>query len=214
MKYLFLDTSSSYINIAVVINNVIVTQFSIKNNTKLSENIFIYIEDVLYKSNIKMNEIDKIYIVNGPGSFTGIRVGLTIAKVAAWTLNIPIVPVSTLEFYATTKVNTKYIIPIIKDRNDYIYAGIYNNKLTPVMFDKYLHINELLKKISENDKYTIVSYDDIDINISIIKPELNILKIIDKYQYTEIENVHLLKPNYLKMIEAERNLIKKNDKKN
>ena len=68
MKYLFLDTSSFYINIAIIVDNKIAYDFNELNSPKLSENIFVYLDTVFKESKIKINEIDKVFIVNGPGS--------------------------------------------------------------------------------------------------------------------------------------------------
>ena len=67
-------------------------------------------------------------MVNGPGSFTGIRVGVSIDKVIAWGFNIPIIPVSSLELLATTNQEFKYSIPIIDARRGYVYAGVYDSE--------------------------------------------------------------------------------------
>ncbi len=210
MKYLFLDTSSFYINIALIENNEIVYQFREKNSPQLSETIFIYIEHAFKKSKIKKETIDKIFIAVGPGSFTGVRVGLTIAKTMAWTLEIPIIPLSTLELYATTSNDFKYIISFIKDRNDYLYAGIYDQKLDNYMADRYLHLSELLKKIASIVDYGMIGYQKLDLKIKVIEPKIDIIKIITKYENNDSVNVHLLKPNYLKMIEAEREKLRDN----
>ncbi|MDD2180893.1 MAG: tRNA (adenosine(37)-N6)-threonylcarbamoyltransferase complex dimerization subunit type 1 TsaB [Bacilli bacterium] len=214
MKYLFLDTSSFNVNIAIIIDNEIIENFSITNSPKLSENIFVYIEDIFKKSKIKINDIDKVFVVNGPGSFTGVRVGVTIAKTIAWSLKIPIITLSTLELYATTKVSEKYLIPFINDRNGYLYAGIYDNELNNHMIDKYLHMSELLKEIQNIKECVMIGYEKLDTTIEIVEPELDILKIINKYEDDYSDDVHLVKPNYLKMIDAERNLEKNNDQKN
>ncbi len=216
MKYLFLDTSAYNINAAIIINNVIVNNFSIINSPKLSENIFIYLEDVFKKSGIKINDIDKVFIVNGPGSFTGVRVGLTIAKTMAWALKIPIIPISTLELYATTAVDNKYLVPFINDRNGYLYAGIYDSQLNIYMKDRFLHISELLDELKSIDDYVMIGYDKLDIDCEVVEPTLDIIKIVNKHINDESANVHLIKPNYLKRIDAEINLEKRNrnDKKN
>lgn len=210
MKYLFLDTSAFNVNIAVVVDDKIVSSFTVANNQKLSEHIFIYLEDVLNKSRTKINEIDKVFIAQGPGSFTGARVGVTIAKTMAWALNIPIIPVSTLEIYATTKVDSKYVVSFIKDRNDYLYAGIYDTELNIFMEDKYLHLSELLDVLKEIDDYIFVGYDDLDISEEIVIPTIDIMKIIKKHNDDQAVNVHIVKPNYLKKTNAEINLEKEN----
>lgn len=212
MKYLFIDTSAYNVNIAVVLDNEIVSSLTIANNQKLSEHIFIYLEDVLKKGKININEIDMVFVTQGPGSFTGVRVGVTIAKTMAWALNIPIIPVSTLELYATTNADNQYLVPFIKDRNDYVYAGIYDNQLNIYMEDKYLPLSDLLEELKKLNDYIMVGYEQLE-NIAIIEPKIDILKVINKHINDEPVNAHLVKPNYLKQINAEINLekSKKND---
>lgn len=212
MKYLFIDTSAYNVNIAVVLDNEIVSSLTIANNQKLSEHIFIYLEDVLKKGKININEIDMVFVTQGPGSFTGVRVGVTIAKTMAWALNIPIIPVSTLELYATTNADNQYLVPFIKDRNDYVYAGIYDNQLNIYMEDKYLPLSDLLEELKKLNDYIMVGYEQLE-NIAIIEPKIDILKAINKHINDEPVNAHLVKPNYLKQINAEINLekSKKND---
>lgn len=208
MKYLFLDTSSFYINIALIDNDKIIYKFKERNSPKLTENIFVYLEYAFKKSKIKKEDLDKIFIVNGPGSFTGVRVGLTIAKTMAWALKIPIIPLSTLELYATTETGFKYIISYINDRNGYLYAGIYDKELNNYMIDRYLHISELLDKITSFKNFIMIGYNEIKIDQKIIQPEIDIIKIIKKHESDKLGDVHLLKPNYLKMIDAERKILK------
>ncbi|MFA5604226.1 MAG: tRNA (adenosine(37)-N6)-threonylcarbamoyltransferase complex dimerization subunit type 1 TsaB [Bacilli bacterium] len=209
MKYLFLDTSSFYINIAIISDEKIIYSKSELNSPKLSESIFIFIEEAFDKSKIKATDLDKIFIVNGPGSFTGVRVGVTIAKTMAWSLKIPVVPLSTLELYATTKIEEKYLIPFIKDRNDYLYAGVYDNLLNNYMEDRFLHITELLESLDKTRQYIFVGHDELKTNFDVMKPELDILKIINKHLDDDIINPHYVNPNYLKRIDAEINLEKK-----
>jgi len=77
------------------------------------------------KNDIAKDEITKIIVVNGPGSFTGIRIGVTIAKVYAWTLKIDITTITSLEAMAlSSKSNTTYKVPMIDARRGYVFAGI------------------------------------------------------------------------------------------
>lgn len=209
MKYLFLDTSSFYINIAIISDEKIIYNRSELNSPKLSESVFLLIEESFNKSKIKATDLNKIFIVNGPGSFTGVRVGVTIAKTMAWSLKIPVIPLSTLELYATTETEKKYLIPFIKDRNDYLYAGIYDDLLNNYMEDRFLHITELLESLDKTEQYVFVGYDELNTTFELIKPEIDILKIINEHLDDEIIDPHNVNPNYLKRIDAEINLEKK-----
>ena len=159
-------------------------------------------------SNTEPSAIDRIYVVNGPGSFTGIRIGVTIAKMMAWTLNKEIVTISELELLATTDFDTDYIIPWIDARRKAVFAGVYD-KNGNVVEDKYIKIQDLQESLENNKTYTFVSYDDVDEIKDSIKPEIDVLKVIERHQRDKSLNPHSVNPNYLKMTEAEENLQKR-----
>ena len=193
MKYLFIDTCSNSLIISTIINNKIDYFFIDKNNNDTSSKVMKVINEAV--PDIKI--IDKIFVVNGPGSFTGIRVGVTIAKTIGFCLNIPIIELSELELLATTNTDTKYNVALIDARRGYVYAGIYDKDLNCYLEDQHI----LLSDIKYPVDYTIInSYDNIDL-----------LKIIKKHEFDEPINPHNLNPNYLKRTEAEEKL---DDKRN
>lgn len=204
MNYLFIDTSSSNVIVAIVKDTNIVSCFNKKVDLDLSVNIIPIITRIFDESKMVANDIDTIFVVNGPGSFTGIRIGVTIAKTYAWSLKKKITPISSLEVMATTPFEGEYIIPVIDARRAYVYAGIYDSKLISKNQDEYVSLEELSKKVPKNSVY--VSYDDI--NIDHIKPKVDIIRLIQKHINDKEVNPHSLNPNYLKMTEAEENLCK------
>ena len=90
MKYLYIDTSSSYLYSAIVEDDKLISYVSEDYGQNLSEVALPKIVSMFEDNNLKPKNIDKIIVVNGPGSFTGIRIGITIAKIYAWSLNIDI----------------------------------------------------------------------------------------------------------------------------
>ena len=99
---------------------------------------------------------------------------------------------------ATTNTNKDYVISMIDARRGNVFAGIYTNTLDCVIKDNLISFEELLKDKSDN--YELVSYDNI---LNVIKPVPNVIKIINKHVNDEGVNPHKLKPNYLKLTEAE-----------
>lgn len=194
MNYLFIDTSSTNVVVAIVKDTNIVSCFNKKVDLDLSVNILPIISKIFDESKMVPNDIDTIFVVNGPGSFTGIRIGVTIAKTYAWSLKKKIIPISSLEFIATTRVNEEYIIPLIDARRGYVYAGIYDSKLNIKNNDEYISLEELTKKAPKNSIY--VSYDDV--NIDHIKPNVDVVRLIQKHINDKDINAHILNPNYLK----------------
>lgn len=201
MKSLFLDTSNSNAVVSIIKDNTILSYVEFQNSKLLSENIFILIDKCFKESNILPNDIDTIFVVNGPGSFTGVRIGVTIAKTMAWTLNKKVIPVSSLECFAST-IDNGNVVSLIDARRNYVFAGIYDSDLNVIQTDQYIKLDEL-----KLGNYKIVTLDDFD-NIVTIKPKYNILKIIDKHKDDEGILPHKLVPNYLKLTEAEEKRIK------
>lgn len=193
MKYLFIDTATSNLIISIIKDMEMIYCFN-EEVKESSSKIMAVVDEAFNKTNIKPTDIDKIFVVNGPGSFTGIRVGLTLAKVMAWSLNIPLIPLSKLELLATIS-NSNKIMPMIDARRGYVYGGVYDNNLNVIYNDTHILKEELLNKATD---YEIITEGLVDI-----------IKIIKKHENDKPVNPHTLKPNYLKLTEAEEKL---NDK--
>lgn len=200
MKYLFIDSATATLVVAIVIDDKVSYIYNKEAGKDMSNVIMPVIDEAFEQSGLSPQEIDKIFVSTGPGSFTGIRVGLTVAKTMAWALNIPIIPISSLEVIASTP-NTKNNIALIDARRGYVFAGIYDNDLNIVEEDKHILLEDI------NAEGTYVSYDDFEG----LKPQIDIIKVIKKHEQEIGENPHRVNPKYLKLTEAEENLKKKND---
>lgn len=198
MISLFIDTSISFPTISLVRDDEVLYEFHEEIKSDMSSRILPIIDEGLKKTNLTLNSIDNIFVVTGPGSFTGVRIGVTIAKTLAWSLNKKIIPISSLEFMSTTNTNKDYVISMIDARRGNAFAGIYTNDLDCVMKDTLISIEELLK--DRLDNYELVSYDNVK---NAIKPLASVIKIINKHINDNGVNPHELKPNYLKLTEAE-----------
>ena len=87
MLRLFMDTSNKYLYIAVVQNNNLLFEHIQPGNNNHSETLVKVLEDILKQQNITVDQIDEIYVGRGPGSYTGVRVACTVAKVLAFIKN-------------------------------------------------------------------------------------------------------------------------------
>lgn len=191
MTYLFIDTCNSFIISIIKDNNIIYINKDL-SNTDTSSKVMPIIDNAFKTTNLNIKDMDKIFVVNGPGSFTGIRVGVTIAKTIAYSLNIPLIKLSELELLATTKTDS-YNMPIIDARRGYVYGAIYDKDLNVYYKESHILFEELKNKLSN---YNIVdNYDNIDL-----------IKLIKKHEFDTPVNPHELKPNYLKNTEAEEKL--------
>lgn len=160
MISLFIDTSISYPTISIIKDSEVLFVFNEEIKSDMSSKILPIIDTGIKKSNISLNLIDKIFVVNGPGSFTGVRIGVTIAKTIAWSLKIPVIPISSLEYIATTNTSKKYLVSMIDARRGNVFAGIYDTNLNCIKEDLLINKDELLKNI--NNDYELVSYDQFD----------------------------------------------------
>lgn len=213
MIELFLDTSTKYVTLSIIRNNEECYFFHDKVFEDLSIKIIPLIKQAFLECELDIKDIDKIYAVNGPGSFTGIRIGLTIMKVLAWSLKIDVIPISSLELMATTKTDTDYIIPYIDARRGNCFTAVYDNNLKNIVADQFVNFEMFIDNIEPNKTFTIVSYDDINYKNRIF-PQIDVMKIINAHRNDKPINPHLLNPNYLKLTEAEENLKRQNDNQN
>lgn len=203
MISLLIDTSISIPTIAIIKDEEVLYRYHEKIASDMSAKILPIIDEGLKNTNIELKDINKIFVVNGPGSFTGVRIGVTIGKTIAYSLNKEVVPLSSLEFMSSIETDKKYIIPMIDARRGNVFGAVYDNNLNCIKKDSLINKEELVKNIDDN--YLLVSYDNIE-NSKV--PNQNLIKVINKHINDVGVNTHDLKPNYLKLTEAEENRLK------
>lgn len=207
MKLLYIDTSSNYLYSAIIDNNDLLCEIKKEFGQNLSEVALPEIVNLFNKKNLEAKDIDKIIVVNGPGSFTGIRIGITIAKTFAWSLNIPIITISGLEaMMISSEKNTNYV-PIIDARRNYVFAAIYNDERKCILNPQHIKIEDLKIELDKLENYTIISNDYFESFNNIDKYDPNILKIVKFVKDRENTNPHAVNPEYLKLTEAEESKI-------
>lgn len=184
----------------------------------LSSSLLPSIEKCLSVDDSNISLLDKVYVINGPGSFTGLRIGITIAKVIAWTLNKEIYTTSSLYTLSSDKNIYNYNLSILYDRDEYAYFGLYNNSKT--IFEVYSSFEDIIELINkENIDNLLINTDDsnkyinelinkLKDNIKIINkninPKIDIFNILEKANSNGKLNPHDVNPIYLKKIEVEK----------
>ena len=206
MKILYIDTSSSYLYSAIVEDNTLISSVAENYGQSLSEIALPKIVEMFEKNNLSPKDVDKIIVVNGPGSFTGIRIGITIAKVYAWRLNIPITTISSLDAMAISSKEKKKHVPMINARRGYVYAAIYDEKNGIIHKGEHIKWEELEKEIETLDNVEIISNDEFDWDVKIIPYVPDFVSIVNKFKDKENINPHAVNPEYLKLTEAEEKL--------
>ncbi len=204
MKILYIDTSSSYLYSAIISDTEVITEIKENLGHTLSEKALPKIVSMFSDNKIDPEEINKIIVVDGPGSFTGIRIGITIAKVYSWALNIPITTISALEAMALSIADSKIHIPLIDARRNYVYAAIYDSKMKAILKPQHIKITELQEKIKNlNEEYEIITNDELSMFETKEEYNPNILKIVQTFKNKKSLTPHAVNPNYLKLTEAE-----------
>lgn len=201
MTILYIDTSSSYLYTGIVKDSKLLAEVKEELGHDLSEVALPKIASMLDEDDLKPTDIDKIIVVNGPGSFTGIRVGLTIAKVYAWSLNIPIIPITSLEAM-TSSCSKGIVVPVIDARRGYVYAAIYNDNQT-ILQPQYMKLDSLMSHLKDIADYIFITNSELDLKGKKCDYNPNILTIVNKYCQKRAINPHFVNPEYLKLTEAE-----------
>ena len=127
MNTLFIDTHADFIFLGIYKDNQLINKVEVFEKKDHSTICMPSLVKLLSDSRLTIQEIDDVIVVIGPGSFTGVRIGVTIAKVLAYTLNIPIRTITSLELY-TKKVAEGYLV--LEEKNGYYVAKKEREKLS------------------------------------------------------------------------------------
>lgn len=200
MRSLFIDTSNSSVSIAIVDNGKILGSVYEEIPNMHSVYVVPYVEMVFKASCIDYKDIDNIMVVNGPGSFTGIRIGLTVAKVMGYLLNKEIIPVSSLKSLALSCTGN-YVMSVIPARNDNYYIGVYDMFYNSLCEEHFASSSEIELLKNRYKDILVVSFSSID-SIGACKSTYDVLKIVNYYKDEKGVNAFSVKCNYLKLPQA------------
>ncbi len=237
MKILALDTSSLVATVAVMDGKKLLGEYTINSPMTHSQKLMPIIDNLLKQLSLTIRDMNYIAVSKGPGSFTGIRIGIATVKGLAQAVDIPILSVSSLEGLAYNLSHTDLLIcPIMDARRNQVYTGIYqwkNRCLERVIEEAPMAIEELMEILSSIEKDIIFLGDGIDrFQDDIIKslgdraimgsPYIAMQRAssiaqlaMDKLNKKEIipENHFTLIPTYLRKSEAERQYEEKKRKR-
>lgn len=221
MKELLIDTCNKTLSISLTDNNQLVTHQVLNGFKNHAETLMVVIDQLMANIKWQPQDLDSISVTNGPGSYTGIRIGVTCAKTLGYTLDIPVKCVSSLELlsYNLNYLNDTLIVPLINARRNNLYAGVYlaqNNKITNLISDKFYSEQELydiLQKYDDKQVYLLGDTQEFNLlNNKYLCIDDNINNIPNAYYLTKCkgtvyqgEDIHQIVPNYLKTVEAEEN---------
>lgn len=186
MYTLFIDTHSSNIVLVLYKDNQIVKKITQESSMSHSVYALPLIKELLEENNIELKDLGLLLVVNGPGSFTGIRIGMTIAKTIAYSLNIPIKLIDSLLIKALNiETSIKYIS--LEDKHG-AFVGVFNKDNEVIEPYRYVKLSEY-QKLSKENKY----FNEVEINYE---------KIIMYATNIKTINPHSANPLYIKDVEV------------
>lgn len=209
MICLFFDTSSDLLKVSLIKDNKIIFDKELHTKNDHSSYLVPTIDEAFKSNNIDFKELDEIIVGNGPGSFTGTRISIAVAKTYAFSFNIPVYMISSLEELIYDNDGYDFYVPIIEEKKENLYFSIFDKNKKRVMDDTYSSTEYMYKKLEELDgKILLISLSDKEYEkYDTVKASINALNIMKNIGVNnEKVNPHLLKPNYIKKIEAEAKL--------
>ncbi len=186
MYSLFIDTHDEYINIVLFKDGKVLDEKHKLSQMQHSVFTMPLIDEIINSNNLDIKDVNEILVVNGPGSFTGVRIGVTISKTLAFCLNIPIKVINVLKMKAIMIDKDNKIVSVLEKNGAYVAKYSKTNDLIDDYF--YLKKDEYEKYLNEND-------------IELVE-DINYEKV---YEYLKTEsaiNPHAVNPLYIKTIEV------------
>ncbi len=179
MRLLSVDSSGLTASVAVWSDGVILAEYTINNKKTHSQTLLPMIKQVVNDSGIALEELDAIAVSEGPGSFTGLRIGAATVKGLGLAIEKPIIPVSTLAGMAYNLFgNEGLICPIMDARRSQVYTALYryeDGKMVTINEPAAISIEELLEDIGgllqEGEKVTFAG-DGVPVFENIITDKL------------------------------------------
>lgn len=228
MKSLGIDTSTMRTSVGIVEDNEIIAEYLLSGSRFHSESITTMIDEIFEKLDFTINDIDLLVVGNGPGSFTGVRIAVTIQKIFAQVLKKDIVSVSSLKSMALDTNSERIIVPIVDAKRHRVYSGIYkeeNGKIITIREDDLKDVDDVIRELKEKNCEVLLTGPAREIYFEEFKNSLNVkmtndmglsgTKIaklgIDKFKEFGTDNYYEILPNYLRLSQAEREYEERNN---
>lgn len=227
MKILAVDTSTSIAGISIIEDGVVLLELNINNINKThSKKLVPLVSSMLKELNFEICDFDAFAVATGPGSFTGLRIGITTVKTFAYIVKKPIIGVKTLDMLAYNfPVVNCIVCPIINARNKQVYTSLYvNENVLQTRIEDYMaiHIEELVRILLEKNKSIVFLGDGIVEHEQFLNEKLgekciiapgnlnmqkaSTLAIVANQMFLngEIDDCYELEPFYMRKSQAER----------
>lgn len=229
MRILSIDSSSKVATAAIINEDGLIAEYTLNNKAEHSVLIMEMIDNMLRDSNLTIDDIDGFAVSKGPGSFTGLRIGMATIKGLSFGSNKPYISVSTLDALAYSLINFDGIIcPVMDALRDSVYTSLYKNNngvLETILEPSALDLEELITLLKERNEKVIFTGDGLIKHKGYLKDNFeksyfppNHLSVIKASSLGELGLMQLLEGNlddpnsspfYLKKPQAQRELEKR-----
>ena len=227
MNIFAMDTSSETATVAILNEEKLLGEYSVSASLTHSQKIMPMTDEILKNLSMKLDDIDVFSVCVGPGSFTGLRIGMATVKTFSQTLDKKIIGISSLDAiaYNFCCVRDTIICPMVDARRDEVYNALYLNE-EKIILDRALHIDELLNELK--DKKVVFAGDGAIVHkeklinnpLWQIAPQHLIMPKASTVAYcaykraalNDFDDCYTLNPVYLRKSQAERELEEKNNK--
>ncbi|MCM3768170.1 tRNA (adenosine(37)-N6)-threonylcarbamoyltransferase complex dimerization subunit type 1 TsaB [Neobacillus niacini] len=222
MTILSIDTSNYTLGVALLEEDQVLGEYITNLKKNHSIRIMPAIQTLMKDCGKTPADLTKIVVAKGPGSYTGVRIGVTIAKTLAWTLNIPLVGISSLEILAAGpgRYFSGYISPIFDARRGQVYTGLYHYKdgsLVAVEQDQLVMLADWVEKLTSSKEPILFVGNDLPIHRAkieeVLKAKAMFATVTEQNprpaelallgRDTPGEDIHTFVPNYIRLAEAE-----------
>ena len=208
-----IETSSKNCSVCLSSKGKLIQSFDSEDETfRHSELLTSYIQDILSENNIDVKDLSVVSIGIGPGSFTGLRIGFSVAKGLCYPHNINLVGISSLKIIANSVIKeNKNIISLIKDKGEHYYISKYNSDLKEIIQPKiHLIDSDFMFSILDDKSIIVVDSDDSKEFISqIIKDKTKVFSRIissvdmislsfKSFEEKKFEDIAYIEPMYVK----------------
>jgi tRNA threonylcarbamoyladenosine biosynthesis protein TsaB len=153
---LYIETSTKNCSVAISSDyNLIAFKELNSENYSHSENLHVFINDILEQAKIDINDLNGVVIGKGPGSYTGLRIGTACAKGLCYSLEVPLISINSLEIMAEriSPISNQLLIPMIDARREEVYTMIldHNKKVIKNTWAEVLNVDSFLKYSNDKD---------------------------------------------------------------
>ena len=198
MISLVMDTSNSYLAVGLFKDNMCLEAFQEKGSRRQSEKAIPSLKEVLDCHHIALKDVNEMIITSGPGSYTGVRVAMTIVKTLAAVSDVRIKSVSSLAAYA----GMNQALSVIDARGHKVFVGVYENGL-PLIKEQVMTLEDFTQLRAEYEDFELVGEVGC---LGLDEKECDLCaNIYALAQMADpIKNVDLLVPTYIKDVEAKK----------